>query len=366
MRKDRIISHVSRYRGEVRESLIDDRRRIVLRALDRRGGPTDEDRALLRTRSRFIRQGRRFPVLLNGIGLHLFAVDRPGHTMLNRLNRHYFPSTAFAGRRHGSQNNGLPYSVTPDILREFRVIDERITVMLDAIDRLVTVDLFLRDRVLTMPFQKQILGKSGQVRLVGRKDHTTAGTIQRLIAVARHHIEIRAREIALVVICRLKDRSRIAGESVRTFLAETVVLIVIRKTGTVTTCHFAIRQVAAEIVDTCIGGIDMEEVGFHRRTLVEPRLGNGVLFVPRIADPFLSAIRIVYRKPAGGIHIPHGVGIEIRLLVIPLKRTIRNDRMALDFRKERIENRLCGRLTVHAAVVTIRDSGLPGNDIRLR
>ena len=54
--------------------------------------------------------------------------------------------------------------------------------MLDAIDRLVAVDLFLRDRVLTMPFQKQILGKSGQVRLVGRKDRVSFGSIQRPIA----------------------------------------------------------------------------------------------------------------------------------------------------------------------------------------
>ena len=63
-----------------------------------------------------------------------------------------------------------------------------------------------------------------------------------------------------------------------------------------------------------------------------------MLFVPAVTDSALRFIGIVHGETAGGIHVPHRVRIEIRLLVIGFETHVCNDRVVFDFRKERIED----------------------------
>ena len=114
-----------------------------------------------------------------------------------------------------------------------------------------------------MPFEEKSLSICSEVGFIGCKDRTTSGRRKRLVSITRYHIEIRTREIAFVIICRFENRSCIAGERIGTFFAQSMVLVVIRETGAVTSIYFAVRQVAAEIVDACIGGINMEKVGLQ-------------------------------------------------------------------------------------------------------
>ena len=128
------------------------------------------------------------------------------------------------------------------------------------------------------------------------------------------------------------------------------------------TPHYAIRIVRAQVIDTRIGGIDVEEVG-HHRSRAEPGLANEVLFVPTVTDSTLRHIRVRHREMAGGIHVPQRVGIEIGLLVIGFQTGIGDDGMIVNNLIERIEDIIPVRLTVHIVVIAIRDSGNAGDDV---
>ena len=193
-----------------------------------------------------------------------------------------------------------------------------------------------------MPFEEEVLRIIRQIRLVGREYDTTTGSRERLVPVTSYHIEIRAREIAFVLIRRLKDSAGVARESVRAFLTQAVVLVVVRETGSVSASHLAVRQIASEVIDTRVGRIDVKEVGFHRRCFVEPRLRNRVLFVPGVTHCLLSAIRVQHRKPASGIHIPDRIAIEISLLIIGLQILVIDHCVTFDLIKKRIQNGLRG------------------------
>ena len=96
---------------------------------------------------------------------------------------------------------------SPNELRQIRIVDEGIPVALHRIDCLVTVDLFLRDRVLAVPFHEQVLRIGREIGRCSGVHCRAVGRIERTTPIASRHIHERACEITFVVIVRLKDRS---------------------------------------------------------------------------------------------------------------------------------------------------------------
>ena len=157
-----------------------------------------------------------------------------------------------------------------------------------------------------MPSEQQIHGPLlERPRLVTAFQHI-AFPVSHLIFVARHHIEIRTGEIAFIFINRLKHRARIAGRGV--FSQFTAVFA-----GISGAAHLAERIVATHAVHLTIGRIEVKQIGIHRRSIVEPTLGERVLAVVAVALVLIVAALVrAESEVAVGIHIPHfavGTGV---------------------------------------------------------
>ena len=159
--------------------------------------------------------------------------------------------------------------------------------MLNTIDGLVTVNLFLRDRVLTVPIQQE---RETVSREIGRRrgEHLRAVTgIEGIGAITRYHVKERACKIAFVLIRGFIDCTD-AGSSGSTEFAQTVVLRVTAETAERATDN-TVGVVGAQVVDTCVRRIDVKQIR-HHRTRTEPGLAHEVLFVPTVTDIFLRNI----------------------------------------------------------------------------
>ena len=286
---------------------------MVSRTFDRRGRPAHEDVAGRGAGNGCLRQSRDSTTGDDRIGTLDRTANRPGDAVFGDLTR--IVTASFAGRCHGREVNGLPYPIAPDIFYEFRVINERIAVMLDAINGLVTVNLLLRDGVLTMPCEEEREAVGREVGRTGSEHLSAVAGVERVGTVARNHIEERACEVSFVLIVGFIASTDIGGCRCTEF-AETVVLRVLGEAVKRTAYH-AVWVVRAEVVDTCVGGIDVKEIGDHRSG-TQPGLAYEVLLVPTIADSRLRHVGMRHVEGTGRVHIPERVGIEVRLLVIGL------------------------------------------------
>ena len=84
--------------------------------------------------------------------------------------------------------------------------------MLNAVHRLVSVYLFLRDGILTMPIQQEREAVGGEVRGRRAEHLRPVAGIEAIGAVSRYHIKERAREVTFVVIVRLIDGTYSTGD----------------------------------------------------------------------------------------------------------------------------------------------------------
>ena len=298
MRKHSIQRHVGRHGREITHLLIE-LWRLVRCAFYRCHGPSHEHIARRRTRHRRLRHSRDSPSGNNGIGRDRRTANRPGDTVLGHLRR--VVSATLAGRRHARQVHCLPHPVAPDILRQFRIVNKRIAVVLDAIDGLVAVDLLLRYRILTMPVQEEREAVGRQVRRVGREHLGAVAGVQHVVAIARHHIEERTGEITLILIVGFVTRTNTTRSRTAQF-TESVVLRVLRETAESAAYH-AIRIVRSQVIDTRIRRIDVKQVR-HHRSATQPRLANQVLLVPSVANGRLRHVGMRHIVRTGRVHIP--------------------------------------------------------------
>ena len=72
--------------------------------------------------------------------------------------------------------------------------------MLNTIDRLIAVDLFLRHRVVAMPFQQERKAVCRQIGRSGRVHLGSVTVIQDILTITCRHIEERPCEITFVAV----------------------------------------------------------------------------------------------------------------------------------------------------------------------
>ena len=97
---------------------------------------------------------------------------------------------------------------------QLRVIDKRVSVMLNTIYSLIAVRLQGTYRVIAVPFQELTDGPRRQVLIVAVGEHGTAlalGPSAHAVHVANHHIEIGTCKVTLILIGNLKHGTRITA-----------------------------------------------------------------------------------------------------------------------------------------------------------
>ena len=100
--------------------------------------------------------------------------------------------------------------VAPDVTLQTRIVDERVAVLLHAVGSVVTVHLLLAHGVLLSSLQQQVERPLLVSRIGVAGEHRARPTAY-LALVACSHVEIDAREVALVHIVRLEHCARVAG-----------------------------------------------------------------------------------------------------------------------------------------------------------
>lgn len=191
----------------------------------------------------------------------------------------------------------LTFFVTPDVFGEFGIVDEGVAVVLNLIDSFVAVYFLLAHGVGTVPFQQQVDGPLLK-RWVNAIHHLPCvGPVHVLIAC--YHIEICAREVALVFSGRFKHVRRTAAVYAGSYTGYAVIEC---RGGS--RCNLAEGIVALGLIGFCLGRIEMVEIdvgGYAGRT-APPAFGQGVLAVHVGAE--LDCGEHIHV----GIHIPPIVG----------------------------------------------------------
>ena len=127
--------------------------------------------------------------------------------------------------------------------------------------------------------------------------------------------------------------------------------------------YHAIRIIRAQVIDTRISGIDIEQVG-HHRSGTQPRLTADVLLVPSVAHRFLRLIGILIDEMARGIHIPERIGIEVGIEIMRFEALIRYLVIVLgDTGLECGQDSRRRLLSAHAVIVTVRNGGNSFDDV---
>ena len=103
--------------------------------------------------------------------------------------------------------------VTPDILHQFGIIDERVTVALLGLNTVVAIYLFLRNRILAVPLQKKCHAVACQTIVVrcivrGIEYLRAFGSCELLVIAicpSYHRTEIAACKVTFVLVHRFED-----------------------------------------------------------------------------------------------------------------------------------------------------------------
>ena len=234
--------------------------------------------------------------------------------------------------------------------------------MLNAIHGLITVNFFLRNGILTMPIEQEREAVGREVGRARSEHLRSVSGVEGVGAITRDHIEERACEIAFVVIVGFVAGTDIGGSG-RAQFTEAMMIRILGETAERTAYH-AVGVVRTEVIDTCVGGIDIKEVRDHR-TGTQPGLADKVLFVPTVADSSLGHVGICHRKMAGRVHIPEGVVVEIGLLVIGFETGISDHGMVIDDAVERIKDVIRILLAIDVIVIVFRDGGDADDDVSI-
>ena len=300
-------------------------------------GPSHEHRARLAARSRNRRKH------LNALSLYHFRRRVAFGVFLAVHSPCYLPSLfgvrhspaartviAVAHARHESRVrradqqrhiHRLARVRTPYILRQIRIVDERIAVALRGLNAVVAVNLLLRYRVFAVPFHQQrntIVGESelARSRIVAAKNLATIAGGKRLMipCPSEQCAHISAGKITFVLVLRFKDcprarhrcpliaRKRIAARDSdrqsRAFLAAVIRIIGV--------AHLAKSIITAHAVHLAVGRHQVENIaaGTTLRTPV-PRLGNTMLAIPAVAlFAIVAAAVFVQIEIAVRVHVP--------------------------------------------------------------
>ena len=153
--------------------------------------------------------------------------------------------------RNAAAAPGLVLFVAPDVLGQFGMVDEGVAVFLLGGHGLVAVEFFLADRVLAVPFQQKVDGPVGEggIAVVGQHIAVPA---RDAVVIGGGHVEVRAGEIALVLVVGLEDTSAVAGEGGGAELAQGLHAVVGAQAGAVGALTEGI--VGALAVDLAVGG----------------------------------------------------------------------------------------------------------------
>ena len=182
------------------------------------------------------------------------------------------------------------------------MVDKRVSVVLMLVDSVVAVNLLLAHRVLLVPLQEQIYSPGCVARIAVSGKHRTAPRSD-FVVIASRHIEIRAGKVALILVNRLENRTRVARECRLSEFSESVHTIARRQRCSVGT--LAIREVAALSVHLTISRIHMERVRLHRLSLFEPAFRERVLAVYAVAHmAVVATLLLSLAEFRSGIHVP--------------------------------------------------------------
>ena len=217
----------------------------------------------------------------------------------------------------------------PDILRQIRVINKRIAVALGFLNTIIAVDLFLRDRVLTMPFHEQSHTVSRQTVIgrsrIRRLEEIRSFGFGHIFIPRRHDTHISAGEVAFILIHGFEDRSGRARGSGTGFGADGLTRIDDSRSGAFLMAgvrgvfrialHFAIDVRATHSVYFAVGRHDMENIATNTGSrAAKPRFRDRVLAVITIAFTGIrTAFALVMLIAAFGIHIPYHTGFTHRV-----------------------------------------------------
>ena len=215
--------------------------------------------------------------------------------------------------RHAARRPLLRALVAPYVFDHLGMVDEGVAVVLMAVHHIVAVLLLLAHGVHAVPLQEQTDGplREHGITVAGEHVAREAGDA---VVVACRHIEVAAREVALVLVHGFEHRLRISRERAFAQFAQRLH----RPAGGHRTAAgtFAVGVVAALTVHLAVGGIDMECIAVHRRRIVEPALGERVLAVVAVAHHLIVAACLARRPVLGRVHVPDfAVGIYVRRLV---------------------------------------------------
>ena len=142
-------------------------------------------------------------------------------------------------------------SASPDVLFQTRIVNVRIAVVLNAIYGIVARNLLFAHRVLGGPTKQHSDGPTGIGGVFVAREHRTAPRGD-FVLVGRGHIEIVAREVALVFIVGLKHGAAVSRRGAGTQFAETA------SRGPGRVAHLAIGVIAAAAVDIAVCGDEVK------------------------------------------------------------------------------------------------------------
>ena len=190
--------------------------------------------------------------------------------------------------------------VAPHVLLESREVDKRISVVLNAINRVVAVYFLLAHGVLLRPAQEHLQGPRGVSGVFVVAQHGTAPR-GNFVFVGCRHIEINACEVAFVFVVRFEHGARIPAHGARSEFAPPLV------GGIGGAFGFAVGIVAAAAVHVTVGRHKVHEVGVHGFGIVEPAFGERVLAVVLVAlfAVIAGLVGAEGEIGGGGIHVPH-------------------------------------------------------------
>ncbi len=183
------------------------------------------------------------------------------------------------------------------------MVDEGVAVVLEAVHGVVAVYFLLAHRVVAVPLHEQL-----DTPVVERRVHVLVhhvGPFPRKVLIARHHIEIRAREVALILVGRLEHARCAASLPLHgvSHGGDAVFESDCRRT-----VHLAERIVALGHVGRAFRRIQMVQIHIRRHC--------GASAPPGFRKRMLAVEAFEARGVEGdvGVHVPPAVafGIDVR------------------------------------------------------
>ena len=213
----------------------------------------------------------------------------------------------------------------PHVFHQFRVVDVGVTVVLEVVGCIITLQFFFAYGVLPMPFQHQIQVPRLIHRIAGAVENGAGGAIAfprgNFGIVACCHIEVGACKVALVFVVGFPHLATVARSGA---IAQAAFAIVAAVGEACAAFTFAIGVAAALIIHVAIGGIHVEEVALHGRCFLKPALRERVLAVHGLTHTAVAFIdtAIVHLILHIAIHINEIAIFGIGVGVSPLKKVV--------------------------------------------